>query len=115
MKNGTVAFDAADVAANRDAASLGYVLFFMPLLSCGNSRLGRFCANQGLLLSLCYLAARVILRSFRWLFLFGFLYDFAVTLVGLAALALGIYMAVQLRKYGRVTQLPYVGKYTLIR
>ena len=62
-----------------------------------------------------YLAARVILRAFRWLFLFGFLYDFAVTLVGLAALALGIYMAVQLRKYGRVTQLPYVGKYTLIR
>ena len=75
----------------------------------------RFCANQGLLLTLCYLAARVILRSFRWIFLFGFLYDFAVTLVGLAALALGIYMAVQLRKYGRVTQLPYVGKYTLIR
>ena len=103
MKNGTVAFDAADVAANRDAASLGYVLFFLSLLSCGNSRLGRFCANQGLLLSLCYLAARVILRAFRWLFLFGFLYDFAVTLVGLAALALGIYMAVQLRKYGRVT------------
>ena len=57
----------------------------------------------------------MILRAFRWLFLFGFLYDFAVTLVGLAALALGIYMAVQLRKYGRVTQLPYVGKYTLIR
>ena len=26
MKNGTVAFDAADVAANRDAASLGLSL-----------------------------------------------------------------------------------------
>ena len=38
------------IGDNKDMASLGYILFFIPLITCKDSKLGRYCANQGLLL-----------------------------------------------------------------
>ena len=49
-------FEPSDYQQNRLAASFGYVIFFIPLLVCPHSRLGRYAANQGLLGFLAMLA-----------------------------------------------------------
>lgn len=43
-------FEAGDIKRNRIPAALAYLLFFIPLLVCPESRYGRFHANQGLML-----------------------------------------------------------------
>jgi uncharacterized membrane protein len=43
-------FDAADIEKNKTMAGLAYLLFFLPLISCPESRYAKFHANQGLLL-----------------------------------------------------------------
>lgn len=110
-----IKFEEEDVRANKDMAALGYVIFFLPLITCKDSKLGKYCANQGLLLALAYIAARFVLKMFKWVFIFDFIYELVVGIVGVAALALGIFLAVQLRKHDQVTRLPYIGKYTLIK
>ena len=42
----------ADIDQNKTMAGLAYIIFFLPLLVCPDSRFGRFHANQGLLLLL---------------------------------------------------------------
>ena len=115
MAASNVEFDAADVRDNKDMASLGYVLFFLPLITCKESKLGRYCANQGLLLLIAFAVVRFVLRIFSWILLFGFLKHLAVAVVNIGFLSLGIYLAYQLRKHDRVTRLPYIGQYTLIK
>jgi hypothetical protein len=115
METGSTEFEREDVSKNKDMAALGYVLFFLPLITCKDSKLGRACANQGLLLLLVYVVAQFILGIFDNIFLIGFLFGIAKFLVSIGLIALGIFMAVQLRKYGRVMKLPYIGQYTLIK
>ena len=115
MTKDKLTFELTDVIANKDMAALGYVLFFLPLITCRDSRIGRFCANQGLLLLLAYVAARIVLGMFSWLLIFDFIYELAVSLLGISALALGVFMAWRLRKHDEITRLPFIGKYTLIK
>lgn len=115
MTKDKLTFELTDVIANKGMAALGYVLFFLPLITCRDSRIGRFCANQGLLLLLAYVAARIVLGMFSWLLIFDFIYELAVSLLGIAALALGVFMAWRLRKHDEITRLPFIGKYTLIK
>lgn len=115
MESGNLEFDKRDIAENKDRAALGYLLFFLPLITCKDSKLGKFCANQGLLLLITYAVARLILGIFRNLFLIGFLFSIARFLISIALIALGVYMTVQLRSHGRITKLPYIGHYTLIK
>lgn len=115
MTREKMTFELNDVIANKDMAALGYVLFFLPLITCRDSRIGRFCANQGLLLTMAYAGARIVLSMFKWLLIFDFLYELAASLLGIAALALGVFMAWRLRRHDEISRLPFIGKYTLIR
>lgn len=115
MKNQATGFEPEDIKQNKQLAALGYVLFFLPLINCSKSTLGRFCANQGLLLALTYIALRVVLKWFRWLFIFNFVYNLAVIAVSLCVFAIGVYLAYQLMARDRVTRLPYIGRFTLIK
>ena len=108
-------FEREDVRANKTVAALGYVLFFLPLIVCGNSKLGRYCANQGLLLLLSALVLRIVLGIFKWVLLFGLLYDLAVGVVNVGATLIGIYMAWQLLRHDRVTRLPIIGEKVIIK
>ena len=54
-----VHFDADDLKKNALPAALGCVCFPVPLILCPKSRLGRFCANQGLVLLLAYIAVQL--------------------------------------------------------
>lgn len=115
MEMGNTEFEREDVDSNKDMAALGYVLFFLPLITCKDSKLGKFCANQGLLLLLTYVVARFILGIFDSIFLIGFLFGIAKFAVSIGIIALGIFMVIQLKKYGRVMKLPYIGHFTLIK
>ncbi len=115
MAASNLEFDREDVDQNKDMAALGYVLFFLPLITCKDSKLGKYCANQGLLLLLTYVVARFILGFFDNIFLIGFLFGIAKFAISIGLIALGIFMVVQLRKNGRVMQLPYIGHFTLIK
>ncbi len=115
METGHTEFDRADVEKNKDMAALGYVLFFLPLITCKDSKLGKYCANQGLLLLLTYVVARFILGIFDNIFLIGFLFGIAKFLISIGLIALGVFMAYQLKKYDRVMKLPYIGHFTLIQ
>ena len=53
-------FSTEDLARNRTWAALGYLLFFIPLIKCKHSPLGRYCANQGLLLLIVIAIVRIL-------------------------------------------------------
>ncbi len=55
-------FDPADIEKNKTIAGLAYVLFFLPLIACPDSKFGRFHANQALLLVLVSIAGNIVLR-----------------------------------------------------
>jgi hypothetical protein len=108
-------FDREDVRAHKTVAALGYVIFFLPLILCGDSRLGRYCANQGLLLLLGRLLLHLILKIFKWALLFGLLYDLAIWLVDAAVLIASLYMTWQLYRHDRVTKVPFIGHWVIIK
>lgn len=110
-----MAFNREDVRAHKNVAALGYVIFFLPLILCRDSRLGRYCANQGLLLFLGRILLHLPLRLLKGVPLISLLYRPAVWLVDAAALAAALYMAWQLYRHDRVTKLPVIGHRTLIK
>ena len=55
-----VHFDAEDMKKNNLMAALGCVLFPIPLIACPDSKLGRFCANQGLVFCLIMIALKLV-------------------------------------------------------
>ncbi|MGN1005755.1 MAG: hypothetical protein ACI4O8_04495, partial [Aristaeellaceae bacterium] len=67
-------FSTEDLAANRVWAALGYLLFFIPLIKCGRSPLGRYCANQGLLLLIVIAIVRILFGIFGGIPIIGWLF-----------------------------------------
>ncbi len=51
-KNSLIEFDPSDVEANKTAAGLAYILFFLPLIMAPNSQYAKFNANQALILQI---------------------------------------------------------------
>ena len=112
-------FDNEDIQQNRTMAGLAYILFFLPLIVCKDSRFGRFHANQGLLLLILsvvgYLVISVIttvLATITWR-LFGFI-SLLYSLYGLFILAIAIYGLVN-GINGKAKELPVIGKYRIIK
>jgi len=112
-------FDEEDIRQNKTMAGLAYILFFLPLIVCKDSRFGRFHANQGLLLLILsvtgYIAISIvtaILATITWR-LFGFI-SLLYSLFGLFILAIAIYGLVN-GLNGKAKELPVIGKYRIIR
>ena len=65
MKEGTgtqeETFTQEDIDKNKTIAGLAYIIFFLPLIACPDSRYGRFHANQALILFIVGLAGSIIL------------------------------------------------------
>lgn len=71
-------FDDADVQKNKTMAALSYIIFFLPLLACPDSRFARFHANQALLNTiLCVVLGILTLIPF-----IGFIFWIASAVVG---------------------------------
>lgn len=101
-------FSAEDIEKNKTMAGLAYIIFFLPLLACPDSRFGRFHANQGLLLLIASIAGSIILSAIPfigWVLLPFF--SIAVTVVAIISIINAM--------NGKAKELPVIGKYRLIK
>lgn len=112
-------YEADDIQQNKTMAGLAYILFFLPLIVCKDSKFGRFHANQGLLLlilsvasyiALSIIATIIAIISWRLFGIVSLLYG----LCGLAILGLAIYGLVN-GLNGKVKELPIIGKFRIIQ
>ena len=118
-ENGTNTIEEEDIKQNKTMAGLAYLLFFIPLIACKDSKFGRFHANQGLLLLILSVLGYVvisivttILATITWR-LFAFI-SLLYSLYGLFILALAIYGLVN-GLNGKTKELPVIGKFRIIQ
>jgi uncharacterized membrane protein len=101
-------FSADDVEKNKTMAGLAYLLFFLPLITCPESEYAKFHANQSLLLWITGIAGSIILGLvpiIGWILLPFF--TIALVLLGVMGLVNGL--------NGNAKELPFIGKYTLLK
>ena len=98
---------------------LSYILFFLPLISCPNSKTGRFHANQGLLLLITSIAGQIavtilssVVLAISWrLWAIVSLISWGWAIVVLVLAVIGMMNA----NKGEQKPLPVIGKFTLIK
>lgn len=92
-----VHFDSDDLRKNNVTAALGCLIFPLPLLLCPGSKLGRFCANEGLLLLLASLVLKgafgVVNALVGWIPLVGPLLRLCGSLLRAAIVVWAFYLA----------------------
>lgn len=104
---GNLVFDHQDIEKNKNIAGLAYLIFFLPLLACPDSRFGRFHANQALLLLILALAGSIILSLIPiigWILLP--IYSILILILFVMGLVNGL--------SGKVRRLPVIGKINLL-
>ena len=102
-------FTKADLRENRTAAA-----FVVPLILCPKSKLGRYCANQGLLLLIVIVLVRLLFEVFSMIPWIGWLFSVVGGVLALAGVLVGLFCVVQLTTFSRVTELPYIGAFRLL-
>lgn len=108
MDSTTETFDQADIEKNKTMAGLAYLIFFLPLIVCPDSKYGRFHANQSLLLFIVSVAGSIILSIIPilgWLLMFPF--GIAVFVFAVLGLLNGL--------NGKAKELPLFGKFRLLK
>lgn len=115
--------DPADVEKNKIIAGLSYILFFLPLIACPESKFGRFHANQGLLLliigvgggialSILQFILSIVLFFIIWQILSLFTLIYSVFWIGVTVFAvLGFINAYK----GTAKKLPLFGQFKIIK
>lgn len=101
-------FDAADIEKNKTIAGLAYLLFFLPLVACPESKFGRFHANQSLVLVIVAFIGGFILTIIPiigWILL-PFFY-IAIFIFAVLGLVNGL--------NGKAKELPLIGKIRIIK
>lgn len=101
-------FDPADIEKNKTMAGLAYLIFFLPLIVCPESKYGKFHANQALLLLIVSIGGNIVLGFIPiigWILIPLFL--IAVCVFGIMGLINGF--------GGKAKQLPLFGKFTIIK
>ena len=111
----TAEFTKADMESNKFKAGLGYLMFFLPLILCKDSKLGRHCANQGLLLEIASLLISLFLQIFTEIPLIGWIFAVAGGLVRFVLLVVGILCFLQLTTNERAPEVPFIGKFRIIQ
>ena len=89
-------------------AGLAYLLFFLPLLACPESRYAKFHANQALILLIAAIAGNVVLGIIP---IIGWL---LIPIYGIGVLILGI-MGLVNGFGGKAKELPLIGKFTILK
>ena len=106
--NQSEVFSVEDIEKNKAMAALSYIIFFLPLIACPDSKFGRFHANQGLLLVIVSIGGSIILGFIPilgWLLL-PFFY-IAVVVFAIMGLINGF--------KGLAKRLPIFGKFDIIK
>jgi len=107
-------FTDIDMKENKFFAAMGYLVFFVPLIWRKESKLGRYCANQGLLIMIVQLLLAILFNILGAIPLLGWLFLLAGRLAGLGMLVVSILCMVQLMTNDRVIELPYIGFFRLL-
>ena len=107
-------FAPEDLQKNKTMAALGYLAFFVPLIKCPDSKLGRYCANQGLILLVLIVLVNLLFGIFSIVPFIGWLFTIAGRLAGFGLLCVGLMCFLQLMTNDRVIELPYVGFFKLL-
>ncbi len=110
---------ASEGQENKVIFVLAYILFFLPLVACPNSKVGRFHANQGLLLLITSVAGQIvvtilssILIAVSWrLLTITSLLGWAWAIVVLVLVVIGMVNAGK----GEQKPLPVIGKFRIIK
>ncbi|MCL1805784.1 MAG: zinc ribbon domain-containing protein [Clostridiales bacterium] len=112
----TEEMDPADIEKNKTMGGLAYILFFLPMISCPDSKYAHFHANQGLLLLILVVAANVVSRML-YAVLRGGLRGFASLLSSVLFLAVAAIAVIGLINgfTGKAKELPVIGKYRLLK
>lgn len=108
FENDQEEFDPQDIEKNKTMAGLAYLIFFLPLIACPDSKFAKFHANQALILWLAGIAGSIILGFIPiigWILLPVF--TIALIIFGVMGLVNGL--------GGKAKKLPIVGNYTLIK
>jgi len=103
-----VIFEQSDIESNKTIAGLAYLIFFLPLLVCPQSKYARFHANQALLLLIVSIAGTIILSFIPVL---GW---FLMPLFGLFIFVLFV-MGLINGFNGRAKRLPVFGKFDILK
>lgn len=107
-------FSPQDIKENKVKAGLGYMIFFLPFIICKDSKLGRHCANQGLLLMITEVVLTMLLSIFTGLPLIGWAFSLVLKLVEFAAFLIGLLCFINLTTNERAVELPIIGKFRII-
>lgn len=107
-------FTTEDLEKNRTMAALGYIVFFIPLIKCRESKVGRYCANQGLILLVLMVLVSILFNIFAIIPFIGWLFTLVGGLVSFALFCVGVLCFAQMMTNDRVIELPYVGSFRLL-
>lgn len=102
------AFDTQDIEKNKTISGLAYIIFFLPLLVCPDSRFGRYHANQALILFIVSIGGSIVLSIIPiigWLLLPVF--SIAIMVFAILGLVNGI--------SGKAKELPIIGRFRLLK
>lgn len=108
-------FTKADLEANKFKAGLGYFVFFLPLILCTDSKLGRHCANQGLLLWIASALIGLLLRILAGIPLLGWIFGLVAGLASLAEFLIALLCFLQLMTNERAPEIPFIGVFRIIQ
>jgi len=101
-------FEQGDIEKNKTMAGLAYLIFFLPLIACPESRYAKFHANQALLLFIVAIVGNIILGMIP---VIGWV---LMPVYALGMLAFGI-MGLINGFSGKAKRLPIFGKYTILK
>lgn len=101
-------FDQEDIQKNKTMAGLAYIIFFLPLIVCPNSKYAKFHANQALLLFLVALGGNIIL---------GMIPIIGWMLIPIYAIGIFVFCIMGLINgfNGKAKRLPIFGKFDLLK
>ena len=101
-------YPAEDIEKGKTMAGLSYLLFFLPLVACPESKYAKFHANQSLLLLITAIVGNVILGVIPvvgWMLM---------PIFGVVVLALGIIGLIN-GFGGKAKRLPLIGRFTILK
>lgn len=109
----TAKFDVGDIESNKVVCGISYlwVLFFLPLVACQESKLGKFHANQALLLFLYGIASGIVGGTCSIIPIIGGLIPTLLSIAGFAAM---VYCMVN-TFMGKAKEVPLIGRITIIK
>lgn len=101
-------YSAEDIEKNKTMAGLAYLLFFLPLVACPESKYAKFHANQGLILLITSVAGIVILSLIPIIgWVLAPIFSIAVLVLGILGLINGF--------GGKAKRLPVIGKFNILK